>query len=117
MHYLEIVTPQVEAVCQTYERLHRVTFGEPEPNLGNARTAQLPTGGSIAVRAPLRATEEPVIRPYLLVEDINAAVAEAATSGAKIAVPPMRLPGHGTCAIFIQGGVEHGLWQRDGASQ
>jgi len=35
----------------------------------------------------------------------------AAGAGAKIALPPMELPGHGTCAIFIQGGVERGRWQ------
>ena len=26
--------------------------------------------------------------------------------------PPMELPDHGTFAIFIQGGIHHGLWQR-----
>ncbi|MEM1422773.1 MAG: hydroxylase, partial [Planctomycetota bacterium] len=76
-----------------------------------ARTAELPTGGLLGVRAPLRGTEEPIVRPYFLVDDIEAAVAEAVGAGAKIALPPMELPGHGTCAIFIQGGAEHGLWQ------
>ncbi len=111
IQYLEIVSPEVDAVCKTYERLHGVTFGEPDANLGNARTAKLPGGGLLGVRAPLRPTETPVVRPYFLVEDIEAAVAEAAEAGAKIALPPMELPGHGTCAIFIQGDAEHGLWQ------
>lgn len=34
-----------------------------------------------------------------------------AESGAVIAVPPMTIPGHGTCAIYFQGGVQAGLWQ------
>jgi hypothetical protein len=32
-------------------------------------------------------------------------------AGAEIAHPPMELPGHGTFAIVIQGGIHHGLWQ------
>jgi predicted enzyme related to lactoylglutathione lyase len=52
------------------------------------------------------------VRPYWLVEDIEAAVAAAEEAGAQIALPPMELPGHGRCAIYFAGGVEHGLWQR-----
>lgn len=111
IQYLEIVSPDVDAICKTYEQLHGVKFGEPDTNLGNARTAELPNGGLLGVRAPLRDTEEPVVRPYFLVEDIEASVSKAADSGAEIALPPMELPGHGRCAIFIQGGAEHGLWQ------
>jgi len=111
IQYLEIVSPDVDAICKTYEQLHGVKFGEPDANLGNARTAKLPDGGLLGVRAPLRDTEEPIVRPYFLVEDIEASVSKAADSGAKIALPPMELPGHGRCAIFIQGGAEHGLWQ------
>lgn len=111
VQYLEIVTPEVDAVCKTHEQLQGVTFGRPDANLGNARTAKLPNGGLLGVRAPLRATEKPIVRPYFLVKDIEDAVSKAAASGAKIALPPMQLPGHGTCAIFIQGGTEHGLWQ------
>ncbi|MEM9353133.1 MAG: hydroxylase [Planctomycetota bacterium] len=113
VQYLEIVSPEADAICKTYERLHGVTFGDKDPNLGNARVAQLADGGYLAVRAPLRPTETPVVRPYFLVEDIEAAVAAAAAeAGAEIALPPMELPGHGRCAIFIQGGAEHGLWER-----
>jgi hypothetical protein len=32
-------------------------------------------------------------------------------SGAEIAHPPMEIPGHGKFAIYVQGGVHHGLWQ------
>ena len=110
--YLEIVTPDVDAVCATYARLHGVTFSEPEAGLGNARTAALANGGVIGVRAPMHETEEPVVRPYLLVDDIEEAAAAAVEAGGEIAHPPLELPGHGTFAIFIQGGIHHGLWQR-----
>ena len=29
----------------------------------------------------------------------------------EVAHPPMEIPGHGTFAIYIQGGIHHGLWQ------
>ncbi len=29
-----------------------------------------------------------------------------------MAHPPMEIPGHGTFAIYIQGGIHHGFWQR-----
>ncbi len=112
IHYLEIVTPDVDAVCSTYAQLHGVSFSEPEPGLGNARTASLPDGGKLGVRAPMHETEEPVVRPYLLVDDVEAAVKSAVESGGEIAHPPMELPGHGAFAIFIQGGIHHGVWQR-----
>jgi predicted enzyme related to lactoylglutathione lyase len=47
----------------------------------------------------------------MLVEDIAASVTAAADAGAKIALPAMELPGHGSCAIVIQGGIDCGLWQ------
>lgn len=111
IHYLEIVTTEVEAVCQTYAQLHGVAFGEGDPNLGGARTAKLANSGMLGVRAPMHDAEKPVVRHYLLVEDINATVDAAAKSGATVALPPMELPGHGTCAIVIQGGIEFGFWQ------
>jgi predicted enzyme related to lactoylglutathione lyase len=111
IQYLEIVTPDVDAICTTYSQIHGVTFSDGDANLGGARTAKLANGGLLGVRAPLRATEEPVVRPYVLVEDIAAAVATAADAGAVVALPPMEIAGHGTCAIVIQGGIESGLWQ------
>jgi predicted enzyme related to lactoylglutathione lyase len=56
-------------------------------------------------------TEESVVRPYLLVDDIDAAAGAAVESGAEIAHPSMEIPGHGKFAIYIQGGIHHGLWQ------
>jgi predicted enzyme related to lactoylglutathione lyase len=111
VHYLEIVASNVEAVCAAYEVAHGVQFGAADPLLGNARTAKLADGGTVGVRGPLRDTEEPVVRPYWLVEDIEAALAAATKQGAVVAHPPLEIPGKGTFAIFIQGNVDHGLWQ------
>ena len=59
----------------------------------------------------MRDTETPIVRPYILVEDIAAAVKVADEAGAVIALPPMEIPGQGMFAIYILGGIEHGLWQ------
>jgi predicted enzyme related to lactoylglutathione lyase len=112
VYYLEIVTEAVDAVCAAYATATGVQFGEQEPGLGGARTAPLDGGGLVGIRPPLHDTEDPVIRPYWLVEDIEAAVASAVEAGAEVAHPPLGIPGHGTFAIYIQGGVHHGLWQR-----
>lgn len=111
VQYLEIVTPDVGATCAALEELHGVTFGKPDPGLGNARTAALEGGGRIGVRAPLREDEELVVRPYVLVDDIETAVKAAEAAGGEFAVPPTEIPGHGTFAIYFLGGVQHGLWQ------
>lgn len=111
VHYLEIVTPDVDATCSALEKLHGVSFSAPVAELGSARTAPLGNGGLVGVRAPLRETEEPVVRPYLLVEDIEATVEAVEAAGGKIAHPPLEIPGRGTFAIYIQGGIDHGLWQ------
>ena len=111
LHYLEIVTPSVDETCATMERAHGLTFGEPVAELGNARTARLAGGGRIGVRAPLRETEMPVVRPYLLVDDIHAAVQAAEENGAQVAIAPTEIPGQGTFAIYLLGGIDHGLWQ------
>ena len=111
IQYLEIVTKEVDAVCAAYGSAHNVRFGEPDARLGNARTTTLTGGGLVGVRAPMRETEEPVVRPYWLVDDIVAAVAAAVRAGGEVAHPPMEIPGHGTFAIYLQGGNDHGLWQ------
>ena len=111
VYYLEIVASDVDAVCAAYEAAHRIQFGSAAPLLGGARTAPLPDGGSIGVRGPLRDTEEPVVRPYWLVDDIEAALDAVSKQGASVAHPPLEIPGKGTFAIYIQGDVLHGLWQ------
>jgi predicted enzyme related to lactoylglutathione lyase len=111
VYYLEIVTNDVDAVCSTYVTTFGVHFSDPDTLLGNARTAALHGGGLVGVRAPLREDEEPVVRPYWLVNDIEAAVAEVEKAGGKIAHPPLEIPGRGTFAIYFLGNNQHGLWQ------
>jgi predicted enzyme related to lactoylglutathione lyase len=66
----------------------------------------------VGIRKSLAAHEQPIIRTYLTVEDIQQAVNKAEDSGATIAYPPTRQGTRGTFAIAIHGDVEHGLWQR-----
>jgi predicted enzyme related to lactoylglutathione lyase len=111
VQYLEIVTRDVDAVIAAYASALHARFGEPDSGLGGARTASLAGGGLVGVRAPLREDEDPVVRPYWLVPDIGAAHAAAVRAGGLTAHPPLRIPGHGTFAIYYQGGNDHGLWQ------
>ncbi len=112
VYYLEIVTKDVEGICAAYTAAAGAKFGGPDAGLGNARTASLPGGGMVGVRAPMRESEEPIVRPYWLVKDIKKAVAAAKKAGGKVAMEPTEIPGHGTFAIYVQGGVDHGLWQK-----
>lgn len=111
IQYLEIVTPDVDAACALYSQMFGVVFGKADQNLGGARTANLAGGGMLGIRAPLRDTEKPIVRPYVLVKDIHASVAAAAEAGAEIAMSPTEIAGYGQFAIVIQGGIESGLWQ------
>ena len=111
IHYLEIVTADVDAVCSAYTAAINLQFGEPEVELGNARTAKLDAGYVMGVRAPMHEAEEPVVRPYWLVDDIEAAFAAAVEAGGEAAHPPLEIPGRGKFAIYFIGGVHHGLWQ------
>ncbi len=111
IHYLEIVTDEVDAVCAAYSAAGGVQFSEPNPGLGGAKTAELPGGGLVGVRAPMHESEQPVARPYWLVDDIEAALAAAVEAGGEVAHPPLEIPGQGTFAIYIQGGIQNGLWQ------
>jgi len=111
IHYLEIVATDVDAVCSAYAATSNLRFGDPEAELGNARTATTKAGFLIGVRAPMHEAEEPVVRPYWLVEDIESAVAAAVKAGGEVAHPPLEIPDRGMFAIYILGGVHHGLWQ------
>jgi len=110
VQYLEIVTPDVDATCQAYA-CGDIVFGDPVEVLGKARTAPLSDGSMIGIRAPMRETEEPISRAYLLVDDIESTLQQVIEAGGEVAHPPLELPGYGTFAIYLLGGVQHGLWQ------
>jgi predicted enzyme related to lactoylglutathione lyase len=112
VHYLEIVSDDVDTLTALYQRMHGLSFGPPDADLGQARVATRADGTLVGIRKPLAAHEQPIIRTYLAVEDIQQAVKNAEDSGATIAYPPTRQGQRGTFAIVIQGDVQHGLWQR-----
>jgi predicted enzyme related to lactoylglutathione lyase len=111
VHYLEIVSPDVDAVTGLYQHIHGLSFGPPDPDLGRARVATQADGALIGIREPLAEHELPIMRTYLAVDDIHRAVKNAEEAGATIAYPPTRQGKRGIFAIAIQGGVQHGLWQ------
>jgi predicted enzyme related to lactoylglutathione lyase len=111
IHYLEIVTPDIEAVCDAYQATHGVSFDIADASLGGAKTCTLSDGSVVGVRGLLSEVEVPVIRPYWLVEDIHLALDSAVAKGAEIAHPPYEIEGKGSFAIYIQGSIHHGLWQ------
>jgi predicted enzyme related to lactoylglutathione lyase len=112
VHYLEVVSNDVDTLTGLYQRMHGLSFGPPDADLGQARVATQPDGTLVGIRKPLAAHEQPIIRTYIAVEDIQQAAKKAEDSGATIAYPPTRQGQRGTFAIVIQGDVEHGLWQR-----
>jgi len=101
----------VDTLTGLYQRMHGLSFGPPDPDLGQARVATRADGTLVGIRKPL-AAHEPIMRAYLAVEDIQQAVKKAEDSGATTAYPPTRQGQRGTFAIVIQGDVQHGLWQR-----
>jgi predicted enzyme related to lactoylglutathione lyase len=112
VHYLEIVSDDVETLTGLYQRMHGLSFGPPDPDLGQARVATFSDGTLVGIRKPLAAHEQPILRTYCAVADIQQAVKKAEDSGAVVAYPPTRQGQRGIFAIVIQGNVEHGLWQR-----
>ena len=112
IYYLEIVSDDVDAQVALYERMLGLSFGSPDPDLGQARVATRPDGTLGGIRKPLAAHAQPIMRMYLAVDDIRQAVEKAESAGATVAYPPTRQGQRGTFAILIQGGVQHGLWQR-----
>ncbi|MEO0982352.1 MAG: hydroxylase [Pseudomonadota bacterium] len=111
VQYLEIVSAEVDTTCAALAAQHGVSFSAPEPLLGNARIAKLDGGGRIGIRAPMRDDEAPVVRPYLGVADIDVASRAAEAAGGEIAMPPTEIPGQGKFAIYLLGGIQHGLWE------
>src|SRR5262245_66681771 len=103
VHYLEIVSNDVDTLKALYERVHGLSFGPPDPDLGQAHVATRTDGTLVGIRKPLAAHEQPIMRAYVAVEDIQHAVQKAEESGATIAYPPTRQGQRGTFAIVIQG--------------
>jgi predicted enzyme related to lactoylglutathione lyase len=112
VHYLEIVSNDVDALTALYQRTYGLSFGSPDQDLGQARVASRTDGTLVGIRKPLAEHEQPIMRTYLEVEDIEQATKQAEESGAAIAYPPTKQGQKGTFAIVIQGDVQHGLWQR-----
>ena len=112
VHYLEIVSNDVDTLTRLYERVHNLSFGPPDPDLGQARVATRADRTLVGIRRPLASHEMPIIRTYLTVGNIHEAVKEAEKSGATIAYGPAQQGQRGTFAIVIHGDVEHGLWQQ-----
>lgn len=112
VQYLEIVSNDVDTLVALYQRMHGLSFGPPDADLGQARVASRADGTLVGIRKPLAAHEQPIVRTYLAVEDIQQAVEKAEEHGATIAYPPTPQGQRGTFAIVIQGDVQHGLWQR-----
>jgi len=111
VQYLEIVSSDVEVTCSGLAKVHGVTFGEPVAMLGNARTAALSEGGRISVRAPMAEHDQPIVRPYFLVDDIEAAIKAAEAAGAEFAMRTTEIPGQGKFAIYFVAGTQFGLWE------
>lgn len=111
VRYLELVCRDVDKQCGLLEAAQGLSFGPPQSELGNARVAQGPDGTRIGVRAPLADHETPIVRSYLAVDDIEAAVRDAEAGGAVIAYPPTQQGDAGTFAIYILDDLQVGLWQ------
>jgi len=111
VHYLEIVTRDVDGQISLMEQAHGLSFGAEVSDLGQARVAEAPDGSLVGVRAPLAEHEEPIVRTYLKVDDIHRAIEEVEAAGAVIAYPPTQQGETGTWAIYLLAGVQIGLWQ------
>jgi len=90
VHYLEIVSNDADTLTGLCQRPHGLSFGPPDPDLGQARVATRPDGTLVGIRKPLAAHEQPIVRAYLAVQDIQQAVEKAEDSGATIAYRPTR---------------------------
>ena len=88
--HLEIISNDVDTRTGLDQHMHGLSFGPPDPDLGEARVATQADGTLVGVRKPLATHEQPIMRTYLAVEDIQRAVKKAEDSGATIAYPPTR---------------------------
>jgi len=112
VHYIEIVSKNVDKQCNALEQVHGLSFGPEVQDLGRAKVAKNANGVLIGVRAPLAEHEQTIVRVYVAVDDITKAVKAVESAGAVIAYPPTKQGETGTWAIYILDGVQHGLWQQ-----
>lgn len=113
IHYIEIVTPEVEKTCSLQSDAAGIEFSAPVAELGGARTAQIPGGIIMGVRAPMHETEPPAVRVYVKVKDLAKAVEEVKSAGGNVLLDGMEIPGMGKIAIYEFGGNHHGFWQTE----
>jgi len=111
LHYLELVTPQVESTQEHHESVLGWTFEGPIPELGNAMIAAMPGGGTCGIRAPMHDMEKCTVRTYFRVANLEESVELAMAAGAILALPPTEIPGRGRIAIYMLRDIEQGLWQ------
>jgi len=111
VHYLEIVTPDVDAACLLYSTAFGWHFQSSVPELGNAFVATLPGGSLCGIRAPLHLEETPVVRTYIRVTNLETVTRDAERLGATILLESMDLAGWGKISIYDFGGIQQGLWQ------
>ena len=81
VHYLEIVSDDVDTLIGLYQRMHGLSFGPPDPDLGQARVATHADGALVGIRQPLAAHEQPIVRAHLAVDDIHHAAQQAEDAG------------------------------------
>ena len=65
VQYLEIVTPEVDAMCLQYSTIYGISFSEPDANFGGARTAKNLSGKTSAIDSSVtgRSPQSPNFTP------------------------------------------------------
>lgn len=111
--YLEVVTDKFDETVHAYEASLGLSFEGPIAELGYAKIVKLPNEGMIGVRKPMHESETPVVRPYILVDSLEAELKKIEQTDADIALPFMELPGYGKIAIYFLGENQFGLWQNE----
>jgi hypothetical protein len=64
VHYLEIVTVDVQAACELYSKLYGWQFRAAGSELGGSHVADLPDGSLCGIRAPMHEKEKPIVRVW-----------------------------------------------------
>ncbi|QDU83778.1 hypothetical protein Pla163_08790 [Planctomycetes bacterium Pla163] len=71
LHSIEIVTPDVDGTRALYTDSFGAAFAEPDPLLGGAVVAELPSGSRIGIRVPMHEQESPVVRMDVRVAELT----------------------------------------------